>query len=166
MPRRVVITVCVREPGSVVLPVRRGDRARRLDARAIFDALESLVTRQGLGGRVQVREACAGGCQGPGPNVSVASYSMPAPGARVDHVAVGWKTYVYSLPALACLAQVIEENLDEPRRARPARGSRGPGRRTTGAEVVLQRTAITAARRRSGRAGRAATRRGAGSPRQ
>jgi len=38
------------------------------------------------------------------------------PGQRPDHVAIGWKTYVYSLPALDCLATVIDENLDEPRR--------------------------------------------------
>ena len=122
MPRRVIITVCAREPGRVVLPVRRGERARRLDARAVLDALRSLVARRRLGDRVQVREACAGGCGGPGPNVSVASYSMPAPGERIDHVAIGWRTYVYSLPTLAYLARIIEENLDEPRRARPARG--------------------------------------------
>ena len=120
MPRRLVISVCFREPGVVVLPVRRGERARRLDARGIFDALQALVARRGLGDRVRVREACAGGCSGSGPNVSVARYSLPAPGERADHVAVGWRTYVYSLPALACLAQVIEDNLDEPRRARPA----------------------------------------------
>lgn len=119
MPRRLVITVCFREPGSVVLPLRRGDRARRLDARAIIDALRSLVAREGLGDRVQVREGCAGGCHGPGPNVSVARYSMPATGERVDHVALGWRTYVYSLATLACLAQVLEENLDEPRPTRP-----------------------------------------------
>jgi hypothetical protein len=122
MARRLVITVCVREPGRVVLPIRRGERARRLDARAILAALQSLVARECLGDRVQVREACAGGCHGAGPNVSVARYSMGAPGERVDHVAVDWRTYIGSLPTLACLAQVIEENLDEPRRARPARG--------------------------------------------
>ena len=120
MPHRLVITVCLRERGVVVLPVQRGERARRLDARAIVDALQALVVRRGLGHRVSVREACAGGCSGAGPNVSVARYAIPAPGERVDHVAVGWRTYVYSLPTLTCLAQVIEENLHEPRRARPA----------------------------------------------
>jgi hypothetical protein len=111
--------VCFREPGTVVLPVRRGERARRLDARAIFGALRALVGRRDLGDRVQLREACAGGCAGTGPNVSVARYSIPSPGGRADQVAVGWKTYVYSLSALDCLARVIDDNLDEPRRARP-----------------------------------------------
>lgn len=120
MPCRLVITVCFREPGVVVLPVRRGERARRLDARAIVDALQALVGRRDLGDRVQLRQACAGGCNGAGPSVSVARYSMPAPGGRLDHVAVGWKTYVYSLSTLDCLARVIDDNLDEPRRARPA----------------------------------------------
>jgi hypothetical protein len=112
--RRLVVTVCLRETGVVVLPVERGERARRLDARAIYAALHALVARADVGDRVLVREACAGGCGGPGPNVSVAIYPIPAPGERADHVAVAWKTYVYSLPTLACLAQVIEENLDEP----------------------------------------------------
>ena len=120
MPCRLVITICFRERGVVVLPVQRGDRARRLDARAIFVALRTLVGRRDLGDRVQLREGCAGGCTGTGPNVSVARYSMPAPGARADQVAVGWKTYVYSLATLDCLARVIDDNLDEPRRRRPA----------------------------------------------
>ena len=114
MPRRLVITVCFREAGVVVLPVERGERPRRLNARAIYGALNAVIARAGVGDRVWVREACAGGCSGTGPNVSVAMYSRPAPGERVDQVAVGWKTYVYSLPTLDCLAQVIEDNLDEP----------------------------------------------------
>ena len=126
--RRLVITVCFREPGVVVLPVERGGRARRLDARAVFASLQALVERAGVGDRVQVREACAGGCSGAGSNVSVAMYSMPAGGERADQVAVGWKTYVYSLPTLDCLAQVIAENLDEPRDRPPVRSAR-PQRR-------------------------------------
>jgi hypothetical protein len=127
MPRRLVITVCFREPGVVVLPVERGGRARRLDARAVFASLRALVERVGLGDRVRVREGCAGGCSRAGPNVSVAMYAMPAAGERADQVAVGWKTYVYSLSTLACLAQVIEESLDGPRALRgrrPARSAR------------------------------------------
>jgi len=116
--RRLVVTVCLREPGAVVLPVEPGDRAGRLDARAIFRALHALVARRGLGDRVQVREACAGGCNGPGPNVSVAIYPRPAEGERADHVAVAWRTYVYSLSTLDSLACVIDENLDEPRAPR------------------------------------------------
>jgi hypothetical protein len=74
-----------------------------------------------------VRDACAGGCAGRGPNVSVAMYSLPAAGERADQVAVAWKTYVYSLPTLDCLARVIEDNLDEtpvPPSTPPARSGR------------------------------------------
>jgi hypothetical protein len=127
MARRLVITVCYREPGVVVLPVEHGDRACRLDARAIVKQLLALAERQGLADRVRVREGCAGGCSGTGPNVSVAIHPLPAPGERSDQIAVGWKTYVYSLPALDCLARVIDENLDEPRaspRRRRARSGR------------------------------------------
>ncbi len=133
MARRLGITVCYREPGVVVLPVEHGDRPCRLDARAIVKELLALAGRRGVADRVRVREGCAGGCSGPGPNVSVAIYPLPAPGERSDQVAVGWKTYVYSLPALECLARVIDENLDEPRasprrrRARSARPSFPPG---------------------------------------
>jgi hypothetical protein len=101
-----------------VLPVVRHGPARRLDARAILRQLRALVDARGLGGRVHVREACAGGCTGTGPNVGVTIYPAPAPGERADQVAIGWKTYVYSLPTLDCLARVIEENLDGPRAAR------------------------------------------------
>src|SRR5262249_50021410 len=70
-PRRLVITVCPREPGVVVLPITRGGRAVRLDAEAIRRHLEELVAERGLGDRVRLREGCAGGCSGPGPNVSI-----------------------------------------------------------------------------------------------
>ena len=56
-------------------------------------------------------EGCAGGCSGTGPNVSVEIFPLSPPGEREDHVAVDWKTYVYSLGSLDCLATVIEENL-------------------------------------------------------
>ncbi len=118
MGRRVVITVCYREPGVVVLPVERGDRPSRLDARAIARRLHALAERLGVADRVLVREGCAGGCSGAGPNVSVAIYPLPAPGERSDQVAVAWRTYVYSLPTLDCLAQVIDESLVEPRAPR------------------------------------------------
>lgn len=133
MAWRLVITVCYREPGVVVLPVEHGDRACRLDARAIVKQLLALAERQGVADRVRVREGCAGGCSGAGPNVSVAIHPLPAPGERSDQIAVAWKTYVYSLPALDCLARVIDENLDEPRassrrrRAPSARPSSPPG---------------------------------------
>ena len=114
MARRLVITVCSRETGVVVLPVERGERASRLDARAVAQRLRAIAERHGVADRVLVRDACAGGCSGRGPNVSVAIYPIPAPGERGDQVAVSWRTYVYTLPTLAYLAQVIEDNLDEP----------------------------------------------------
>ena len=60
---------------------------------------------------MRFREGCAGGCSADGPNVSVEIFPVPAPGERPDNVAVGWKTYVYSLASLDCLATIIEENL-------------------------------------------------------
>ncbi len=112
--RRLVVTVCPREPGVVVLPVERGGRPRRLDAVAVLAALERLVTKRKLGARVEFREGCAGGCGAEGPNVDVTIYPAAPSGERPDHVAVGWKTYVYSLPTLDCLATVIDENLGDP----------------------------------------------------
>ena len=120
--RRLVITVCPREPGVVVLPVERGGRAQRLDAAGVLEALERLVARRKLGARVEFRQSCAGGCGADGPNVDVTIYPATPAGGRPDHVAIAWKTYVYSLPTLDCLATVIEQNLDEP--GAPARGTR------------------------------------------
>jgi hypothetical protein len=115
--RRLVVTVCPRELGVVVLPVERGRRARRLDAVGVLAELERIVARRALGARVEFRQACAGGCGGDGPNVDVTIYPATASGERPDHVAIGWKTYVYSLATLDCLATIIDENLelDEPR---------------------------------------------------
>jgi hypothetical protein len=110
-PRRIVITVCPRERGVVVLPITRGGRAVRLNAEAILHHFAELVAVRGLGERVRLREGCAGGCSGTGPNVSVEIFPLGQPGEREDHVAVDWKTYVYSLGSLDCLAAVIEENL-------------------------------------------------------
>ena len=110
-PRRIVITICPRERGVVVLPITRGSRAVRLNADAIRQHLAELVAERGLGERVRLREGCAGGCSGTGPNVSVEIFPLARPGEREDHVAVDWKTYVYSLGSLDCLAAVIEENL-------------------------------------------------------
>lgn len=115
-PRRLVITVCPRERGVVVIPVRRGGRAARLDAKAVLRHLSELVAERGLGERVRLREGCAGGCSGTGPNVSVEMFPLTRPGEREDHVAVDWKTYVYSLGTLDCLAAVIEDNLGRARR--------------------------------------------------
>jgi hypothetical protein len=116
---RLVVTVCARETGVVVLPLERGTPAVRLDARAILRGLHAMIGARGLGSRVLVREACAGGCTGPGPNVGVTIYPSPKPGERADQVAIGWKTYVYSLATLDCLARVIDENLDGPLPAAP-----------------------------------------------
>jgi hypothetical protein len=114
--RRLVITVCPREPGVVTLPIARGGRAIRLSAAAILRHLRELVAERGLAERVRLREGCAGGCSGPGPNVSVEIFPLTRPGEREDHVAVDWKTYVYSLASLECLAAVVEENLGRSRR--------------------------------------------------
>lgn len=119
--RRLVVTVCPRERGVVVLPLERGTRAMRLDAAGVVAALRALVAGRGLTERVDIREGCAGGCWGAGPNVDVRVYAA-GPGERVDHVALGWKTYVYSLPTLASLADVIDQNLPGARATR--RGAR------------------------------------------
>jgi len=109
--RRLVITVCPNEPGVVTLPLERGGRARRLDARAVARHLEALAATRGVAERVSVRAACAGGCTSAGPNVGVVIYPAGNAGEPVDHVAIGWRTYVYSLPRLDCLARIIDENL-------------------------------------------------------
>jgi hypothetical protein len=109
--RRLVISVCLRETGTVVLPVERGGRARRLDAAAITRHLEAMIARRGLGDSVRVSDACAGGCARNGPNVSVIIYPPVRPGETPDHVAIGWKSYVASIGTLDCLARVIDENL-------------------------------------------------------
>ena len=109
--RRLVITVCPNEPGVVTLPLERGGPARRLDARAVARHLEALAATRGVAEHVSVRAACAGGCTSAGPNVGVTIYPEPGGSERSDHVAIGWKTYVYSLPELDCLARIIDENL-------------------------------------------------------
>jgi len=110
--RRLVITVCPRERGVVVLPIERGGRRRRLDATAVVRSLRDLVTAGGHDTHVSVREGCAGGCARMGPNVDVRIYPISPPGAKPDTVAIDWKTYVYSLASLDCLASIVEDNLD------------------------------------------------------
>ncbi len=117
MPRRLVVTVCPREPGVVVLPVYPGGPARRLDAPAVAHALRDLVMERHLDGYVSLRDGCAGGCGQAGPNVGVTIHPVPRPGEKPDHVAIGWKTYVYSLASLDCLATIIDENLRTPESA-------------------------------------------------
>jgi len=109
--RRLIITVCPNEPGTVVLPVERGGPRRRLDARAVLRELQALVARRNLDAVVRVREGCAGGCLGRGPNVSLTIHAMPAPGERPDNVAIGWRTYVGSLADLPALRAILDENL-------------------------------------------------------
>ena len=111
MPRRLVVTVCPHERGVVVLPVHSGGPARRLDAPAVVQALRNLVMERRLDGYVCLREGCAGGCGQAGPNVGVTIHPVPRPGEKPDHVAIGWKTYVYSIGSLDCLATIIDENL-------------------------------------------------------
>ena len=112
--RRLVITVCPREPGAVTLSVRAGDPAHRLDALAVAERLRELVRERQLEDYVSLREGCAGGCGLAGPNVGVTIHSVPRPGEKPNHVAIGWKTYVYSLDGLDCLATIIDENLRVP----------------------------------------------------
>jgi hypothetical protein len=94
-----------------MLPVTRGARRRRLDARAIARHLATLSAARGLADFVQVREACAGGCWLAGPNVSVAIHPVTPPGERPDHVATRWKSYVARLDEIDSLAAVIDDNL-------------------------------------------------------
>jgi hypothetical protein len=118
--RLLVITICPRETGQVRLPLARGGRRERLDARGIIVALRALVAARGLEAHVTVREGCAGGCSGRGPNVSVEIHAAAPPGHRQDRVAIDWRTYVYSLGELDCLATIIDENLKTPS-TRPGR---------------------------------------------
>jgi hypothetical protein len=124
--RRLLITVCRRERGTVVLPIERGGPARRLDADDIARHLEDLVARRGLEAHVRISDACAGGCSMGGPNVTVTIYSPLRPNERPDHVAVGRTSYVASLETLDCLARIIDENLRERRPARTRRARSAP----------------------------------------
>jgi len=110
-PRRLVITVCLREAGTVRLALDRGGGERRLDAAGVAQALRDLIAARRIDERVSVREGCAGGCTRRGPNVDVTMYPATQPGAKPDPVASGWKTYVYSLASLDCLASIIDANL-------------------------------------------------------
>ena len=112
--RRLLVTVCPNERGTVLMRTVRGGRRQRLDARAVLRELEALVVKRALQETVEVRAGCAGGCHGRGPNVSVAIYPPVRPGERPDHIAVGWRSYVGVLEHLDALAAVIDENLTEP----------------------------------------------------
>lgn len=131
MNRLLEITVCPREAGRVVLAVERGRPAERMDARAITKHLRRLLQRRGLGGRVWIRQDCAGGCSRSGPNVNVDVFLKAPPGEEQDHVAVASRSYVYSLQALDCLARIIDENLRPAAPRGRRRGRSGPrGRRS------------------------------------
>ena len=121
--RRLVITICPREPGRIALAIERGGPIVRMGAAEMTGYLERLIGQRDLTDRVTLRQGCAGGCSGTGPNVSVTLHAMPRPGERPDHVAIGWRTYVASLATLPCLASVIDDNLDDmrTRRTRSAR---------------------------------------------
>ena len=103
--------MCAKEAGTIVLPIERGGPRRRLDARGILRELEALVVRRDLEAIVRVREGCAGGCHGPGPNVSVTIHAIPAPGEKPDNVAVAWRTYVGSLADAPSLCAIVDDNL-------------------------------------------------------
>lgn len=112
MTRRLVVTVCPREAGVVTLPIERGGRPVRMDAGALIRHLATLVARRGLRDRIRIRHGCAGGCAAAGPNLDVAIHARAAPGEPGDHVSLGRRTYVYTLPTLDCLARVLDDNLD------------------------------------------------------
>ena len=109
--RRLVVTICPRERGRVCLPIARRGPIRRLDARAILRALDALTTARGLSDCVRLQEGCAGGCHRPGPNISVTIYPAQRPGERPNHIALAWKTYVYTLPTLDTLSRILDDNL-------------------------------------------------------
>ena len=109
--RRLVITVCPKEAGAVVLAVESGQPRRRLTADRILQELQALVARRELVDVVKVREGCAGGCHGRGPNVSLTVHRLPPAGERPDNVAIGWHTYVGSIETLDCLASIVEAHL-------------------------------------------------------
>ena len=94
-----------------MLPVEPGGRRRRLDASALTRCLQELVSARRLRERVELRLGCAGGCSRAGPNVDVRIHPLSRPDGAPDQVAMDWKTYVYSLPSLRCLAAVIDDNL-------------------------------------------------------
>lgn len=96
----------------MTLPIERGGPPVRMDAARLVRRLAGLVARRGVQDRVRIRQGCAGGCAGPGPNVDVAIHAHPAPGEPADNVSVGWRTYVYTLRTLDCLARVLDDNLD------------------------------------------------------
>src|SRR2546430_17072133 len=98
--RRLVVTICPREPGVVTLPVERGGRAMRLGAVAILKTLRALVDARGLADRVRFREGCAGGCSADGANVSGGVFPLPAPGERPRKHPGGRETQRYSPPPL------------------------------------------------------------------
>lgn len=123
------ITVCPRENGTVRLPVEKGSRRIAMNARSLAHHLEKLIAARGLTGEVWVRKDCAGGCWLSGPNVNVDCFAKAPPGEVQDHVAIGGKTYVYSLGSLDYVGQLIDENLTpgSPRGRRAVRSGQRRG---------------------------------------
>ncbi len=131
MKRLLEITVCPKERGTVLLPVEPGRRPQRMDCRAIVRKLATLIAQRRLRGTVWILEGCAGGCHRCGPNVNVDVFAKAPPGVEQDHIAVAGRSYVYSLPSLPCLAEIIDENLSPGQSSgrRAARSGRRPQRR-------------------------------------
>lgn len=134
-----MITVCLRERGVVRLPVERGAPRVSLDAPAVIRELTALIARRGLTALVRVRDGCAGGCARGGPNIDVRIHAAPTADRRADKVALGWKTYVYSLGTLPDLATVIDENL------RASTQTTGPLRAASMPAAVLAHPAVAIA---------------------
>jgi hypothetical protein len=109
--RKLVITICPRERGTVTLAAGRGLRRRRMNASTLARELRALVSARDLGRWVDIREGCAGGCWSSGPNVTVTLYPPARDSERADQVAIGWKTYVYSLAGLDRVSRIVDDNL-------------------------------------------------------
>ena len=121
--RRLVITVCPRELGVVTLPVARGGRAVKLSAAAILRHLAELVTERGSPSACGCARAAPAAARDPVPTYRSRSFRSRAPASAMDHVAVAWKTYVYSLASLECWPPSSRRNLRQPERLNCSRGT-------------------------------------------
>jgi hypothetical protein len=110
----------------VTLAPQRGAPRKRLDARAILRELQALVARRNLDGAVLVREGCAGGCQGRGPNVSLTFHTRPAPGVPTTSPSAGEPTWARSPECPPCKPSSTTISAD-----RVGALDRGPHRRHT-----------------------------------
>src|SRR2546430_9740279 len=96
--RRLVVTVCPRERGAVVLPLERGGRAARLDAAGVLAPLRALVARRGVDDRGHLRDGRAGGCWAAGPHLDGRRFAAAKPRRRPPPPAPGLETHAYSPP--------------------------------------------------------------------